>query len=133
MAKHPSCGLVAQPTDSIDRLGFIAIRYRAWMGEALAQPGAVGHPPSVEILKALSGSFDMIEHLAEDFLVESGERPADAVKWLASSVKDQAERMKRLLLAFGDAMRHCLVPSLEDLEMLCLVCQSHVEKTCEQN
>ncbi len=133
MAQQPSCGLVAQPTDSIDRLGFIAIRYRAWMGEALAQPGAAGHPPSVEVLRALSGSFDMIEHLSEDFLIESGERSADSVKWLASSVKDQAERMKRLLFAFGEAMRHRLVPSMEDLEMLCLACQSHVEKTCKQN
>jgi hypothetical protein len=133
MAQHPSCGLVAQPTDSIDRLGFIAIRYRAWMGEALAQPGAAGNPVSVGVLRALSGSFDMIEHLAEDFLIESGERSADSVKWLASSVKDQAERMKRLLLAFGEAMRHRLVPSMEDLEVLCLACQTHVEKTCNQN
>ena len=128
MAQHPSCGLVALPADSIDRLGFIAIRYRAWMGEALAQPGAAGHPPSIEVSRALSGSFDMIEHLAEDFLVQSGERSAGSVKWLASSVRDQAERMKRLLLAFGEVMQHRLVPSVEDLEMLCLACQSHVEK-----
>ena len=133
MAQHPSCGLVAQPTDSIDRLGFIAIRYRAWMGEALAQPGAAGHPPSVEVLRALCGSFDMIEHLAEDFLMEQGSRTAAADAGLAKSVIDQAARMKRLLHAFGDAMRHRLVPSMEDLDMLCLACQSHVETTEDQN
>ncbi len=126
-----SCGLVASPSDSIERLGFIAIRYRAWMGEALADPLTLrgpGNPPTNQVLRALCGSFDMIEHMAQDFLVDSGPRSAAAEKSLANSVQDQAERMKGMLTVFGAALDKSLltVPSMGDLELLCLACAARI-------
>ena len=41
MSKIKSCGLVANPSDGIDRITLITIRYMAWIGEALS---TVCHP-----------------------------------------------------------------------------------------
>lgn len=122
----PSCGLVAKSTDSVERLGFIAVRYRAWMGEALALPFARdGRTPEIEMLRLLCGSFDMIEHLAEDFLIEREDSVPTRAGDLASSVMEQAVRMKRLVLQFGAAMGDRTVPSVEDLDLLCRACEAH--------
>lgn len=122
-----TCGLTARTTDSIDRLGFIAIRYRAWIGEALAFPFIFGRQTDARMLKVIHGCFDFIEHIAEDFLVDNGASwSSDArVRALASSLMDEAARMKRLLLAHQHDLGDRLVPSIDDLDLLSLACRAH--------
>lgn len=118
-----SCGLVAQPEDSIERLGFIAIRYRALIGEALALPFISDGQPNRLRLKTLHGTFDVIEHMAQDFLAD----PVDELvrtSALASVLMDAATGMKRLLVTHGDDLANLLVPSVGDLQQLYTACQA---------
>lgn len=119
-----SCGLVAQANDSIDRLGFIALRYRAWIGEALAHPFALlGARPDGKMLLTLHGTFDVIEHLAADFLYGSADEPQRTLE-LAGKLMDSAAEMRRILIQHREAVGDRLVPSIADLEQLWLVCKS---------
>ncbi|MBY0365106.1 MAG: hypothetical protein K2X12_02605 [Burkholderiaceae bacterium] len=118
-----SCGLVAKPTDSIERLGFIAIRYRAWIGEALAFPFITHGQPSRQRLQTLHGTFDVIEHLAQDFLEGPEDDPA-RTRGIASYLMDSAAGMKRMLGMYGAELADLLVPTVSDLQQLYSVCEA---------
>jgi hypothetical protein len=120
----PSCGLVAQPTDEIARLGLIAIRYRALICEALVYH-CISSRGELDgrRMHALHGGLDIIEHLAQDLLEPHAGSDVSAV--LASELMDTATGMRYLLLTFGADLKdsRLTVPSMSDLRNLYTVCE----------
>lgn len=96
------------------------------MSEAMLQPFVVTdarQPPPIEILKALSGSLDTIEHLAGDLLNEAARR-SDA-KSLANLLLKEAESLRCTLFVFSQAIGTQLTPSMGDLDLLCSAGKAH--------
>lgn len=117
-----SCGLVAKPDDSIDKVTLITIRYLAWIGEALSTHLALGHGllPSPKPHAVFAAYFDHIEHLVQDAL----DGISDASR-MAGFLMDKVTIMKMTLDENGGALHRGLtVPTIADLQALHTACQN---------
>jgi hypothetical protein len=122
MSEINSCGLVVNPSDGIDRITLITIRYMAWIGEALSTHLALGRGPlpSNKPYAVFAAYFDRIEHIVQDAL----EGSSDA-SWMAGLLMDNIAIMKMTLDENGSALDGCLtMPTIADLQALHAACQN---------
>lgn len=122
MSKIETCGLVANPSDGIDRITLITIRYMAWIGEALSAHLALGYGPlpSSKPYAVFAAYFDRIEHIVQVAL----EGDSDA-SGKAGFLMDNITIMKRPLDENGSALGIRLaLPTITDLQALHTACQN---------
>lgn len=124
MNEIKSCGLVANPNDDIERITLIAIRYMAWIGEALSMQLTFGHNPQSprNPYTVFTAYFDRIEHIIQDALEDNFD-----VSKRAGFLMDNITIMKLTLDENSDALDkfcHANLPTISDLKALYSACQN---------
>lgn len=107
-----SCGHLAAPGDSIEKLAFLALRYRALIGEAIAFPFIGEECADSHVVKMVHGCLDCLEHVAADLYF------AGSPAGMASALIDDIYVMKKSLARDRSLLGDRLVPSVEDLRLL---------------